>query len=253
MRCSFTLIAPVAAASVLALGLWAAGPWLAHAQHISTADTDGSGVHLHASVDRIAAAPPGDRTPNVMMTFSHATQVSGDYSVTVTGAPITSGSAIAGFLLGCGISAAGGVSVGISPNQGLDASVSPSLTLNTPSATPTPTSTNPPAPGNPPTPVTPPGAGTAPSADLGPSVGGSLGMSQSLGTTIEPGQVTTATTATANLDSKTRFPYHLTFNNAALNISQCASPVAAIPFVTTTVATAQGSVQTTAYGNQFTF
>jgi len=70
---------------------------------------------------------------------------------------------------------------------------------------------------------------------------------------IGPGQVTTATTATATLDNTTAFPYHIAFNNAALNVSQCASPVAAVPFVSATVSTPTGLVQTTAYGDQFTF
>jgi hypothetical protein len=38
-----------------------------------------------------------------------------------------------------------------------------------------------------------------------------------------------------------------------LNDSQCASPVAAVPFVSATVSTPTGLVQTTAYGDQFTF
>jgi hypothetical protein len=43
------------------------------------------------------------------------------------------------------------------------------------------------------------------------------------------------------------------FNNAALNVAQCASPVSAVPFVTATVSTVRGTVQTTAYGKQFTY
>ncbi|WP_197521767.1 MspA family porin, partial [Nocardia sp. 852002-20019_SCH5090214] len=109
-----------------------------------------------------------------------------------------------------------------------------------------------------PTPPTTSGSATLPGVsppgfDLGPSVGGSLGLSENLDANIGPGQVTTATTATATLDNTTTFPYHIAFNNAALNVSQCASPVAAVPFVSTTVSTATGLVQTTAYGDQFTF
>ncbi|WP_254206166.1 MspA family porin [Nocardia alni] len=158
------------------------------------------------------------------MTFLHAAQVSGDYSVTVTGGPISSGQAVAGFLLGCGVSVAGGVTAGINPNQELNAGVSPTVTLNTP-----------------------------PGVSVSPSVGGSLGTSESLATTLEPGQVTTATTAVAALTDKTQYPFQLTVGNAALNIAQCASPVGAVPFVTTTVSTPHGMVQTTAYGDQFTF
>jgi hypothetical protein len=84
-------------------------------------------------------------------------------------------------------------------------------------------------------------------------VNGNLGVQEVLTTTLGPGQITTATTATANLDEKTAFPYHIMFNNAALNVAQCASPVSAVPFVTATVSTARGTVQTTAYGKQFTY
>ncbi|MFF3571135.1 MspA family porin [Nocardia jiangxiensis] len=375
MRRSATL----AAASVLALGLWAGGARLGNAQ-TTTADVDGSGLHLHASVDRIGVAPPGDRTPSYLMTFSHATQVSGNYSVAVTGVPIISGSAVAGFLLGCGISTAGGVQVGIEPNQALTAGITPSLTINSPSnaaarrigsnppaaspapatsaaattsptpttsaaatTSPTPTAsaaaaaapapttsaaattspapttraaaTTAPAPttsaapnASPapttssaptasaaattsaaptasaaattsaapttsaaattssapttsaaetttPTPTTtsPPTNSSSSAVGIAPNVAGLLGVQEVLQATIAPGQVTTATTATAALDNNTRFPYHLTFSNAAVNVAQCASPVEAVPFVTTTVATPQGSVQTTAYGNKFTF
>ncbi|MGQ4601087.1 MspA family porin [Nocardia sp. R6R-6] len=78
-------------------------------------------------------------------------------------------------------------------------------------------------------------------------------MTEVLTATLGPGQVTTATTATAPLTNNTAFPFHITFNNAALNVAQCASPVSAVPFITTTLNTAQGLVQTTAYGDQFTF
>ncbi|WP_433567659.1 MspA family porin [Nocardia sp. CA-151230] len=280
------------------------------------------------------------------MTFSHAAQMSGDYSVNVEGDPITSGQAVAGFILGCGISVAGGFTVGIEPNQGWvgalaptvspastasavsaplatatpmptsNASVvtpsaitpiartpltsparaaitttSPSSATTTPtsatttptSATTTPTSatttpTTPTTPASATTPETTPTTPTTetttpttetttpttetttttttaspPSIDLGPSVGGALGITEVLTATLGPGQVTIATTATSALDNTTVFPYRISFNNAALNVAQCASPVSAVPFVTTTVSTAQGVVQTTAYGDQFTF
>ncbi|MGW0353693.1 MspA family porin [Nocardia nova] len=313
----------IAAVTAVASILWTGGSETSHAQPPGT-DVTGSGVHLTASVDNIGVNPPGDRTPNYLMTFSHAAQLSGNFSVNAEGDPITSGQAVAGFLLGCGISVAGGIDVGIAPNQGLQLSISPTFTppslttaaapiATTGSATPTtttpsgtgassttarttttpptttqtkavgtsvaptttvtttttpttttPTTTTPPTTTppttTPTTPTLPTTSGSAtlpgvspPGFDLGPSVGGSLGLSENLDANIGPGQVTTATTATATLDNTTTFPYHIAFNNAALNVSQCASPVAAVPFVSTTVSTATGLVQTTAYGDQFTF
>ncbi|MGV9837850.1 MspA family porin [Nocardia niigatensis] len=344
--------AGTAVATLAVLGVWASGTETSRAQPPG-ADVFGSGVHLTASVDSVATAAPGNRTPNFLMTFSHAVQASGDYSVNVEGDPITSGQAVAGFILGCGISVAGGVTVGIEPNQGLAASISPSVTpgstsVSTPSDTATattvaatpiaaatttvvpttaaatttvvpttaaatttvaptttvgptttvvpttvvpttaaattttttvvPTTTTTTAPPTTTattttttattttttlptttaaaTPTPPPAPSTSvspPDISFGPSVGGVLGLTEVLTATLGPGQVTTATTATAALDDNTQFPFRITFNNAALNVAQCASPVSAVPFVTTTVSGARGVVQTTAYGDQFTF
>ncbi|NKY85654.1 MspA family porin [Nocardia veterana] len=254
MRRPFLVAASGAAVAIVtAAAIWAGYAEPSHAQPPG-AELSGSGVHLRTSVDDIRVDPPGDRTPNYLMAFSHAAQVSGNYSVTVDGGPISSGQAVAGFLLGCGISVAGGVTVGIAPNQELDLSISPSLSPpSTDTAAPTTTVT--PSTSNHPTvTVTPPsGTATAPELSLGPSIGGALGLSEELSGTLQPGQVTTATTATATLDDKTTFPFHLAFNNSALNVSQCASPVAAVPFVSASVSTADGLVQTTAYGTQFSF
>ncbi|MEV5650481.1 MspA family porin [Nocardia sp. NPDC052254] len=219
------------------------------------AEATGAGMHLTVSVGNVKVDPPGDRTPNFLMTFAHAAQLSGDYAVNVDGAPVTSGQSVAGFILGCAVSVAGGVTVGIEPGQGVEASISPDFTPPSvaaaapaaPAAAPS-TSTTPSPPSTPSSPSVSP-----PSLSLGPSVGGNLDLTEVLTATLGPGQVTTATTATVDLSDKTTFPYHLIFNNAALNVSQCASPVSAVPFVTATVSSAQGMLQTTAYGAQFTF
>ncbi|WP_245672160.1 MspA family porin [Nocardia anaemiae] len=278
--------------------------------------------------------PPGDRMPNFLMTFAHAAQLSGNYSLNVEGDGIVSGQAVAGFLLGCALSLDNGFTVGIDPNQGLLASISPEFSQSNaaarlpstpvstpPSAKPTPVSTpqrvgttspsvattsrsvattsQSAAPTSQSAATTSPSAAptsqsaaptsqsaattspsvettspsvettspsvettspsvettspSAPSASLGPTVGGTLGLTQVLEATLAPGQITTVTTVTTNLDNKTVFPYHFIFNNAALNVGQCASPVSAVPFVTATVSTAVETVQTSAYGSQFTF
>ncbi|WP_063007660.1 MspA family porin [Nocardia kruczakiae] len=258
MRLPLLVATAAVAASVAALVLWSGRAELGHAQQPG-GDLSDRGIHLTASVDHIGVNPPGDRTPNYLMTFSHAVQVSGDYSVSVDGGSIASGQAVAGFLLGCGINVAGGVSVGISPNQGLNLSISPSASppsasVAAPSAATSPTPTAAGTPSPPSLTLTPPSVSVSPpSVSLGPSFGGSLGLSESLSGTLTPGQVTTVSTATATLDGKAAFPYHITFNDAALNISQCASPVSAVPFVTASMSTAHGLAQTTAYGTQFPF
>ncbi|MEU6582439.1 MspA family porin [Nocardia sp. NPDC046763] len=227
MRRSFTVaVAATVAASLAVLGLWVGGAGLGRAQPPG-ADVSAGGVHLTASVDSIAANPPGDRTPNFLMTFSHATQMSGDYSVTVDGGQITSGQAVAGFIIGCGISVDGGFDVEIGTNQGLGVRIRPSV-------------------GSPNASIVAPGAGR-------PSIGGTLGVGEGVFGNLGPGQVTVARTETVRLHANTTFPYRIAFYNAALNIAQCASPVSAVPFVTATVSTAEGLAQTTAYGDQFTF
>lgn len=215
MRRSFTgAVVAMVAANLAGVGLWAGGAGLGRAQPPG-ADASGGGVHVTASVDSIEASPPGDRTPNVLMTFSHAAQISGAYSVSVDGGPITSGEAVAGFILGCGISVDGGFDADLGAYQQLGASI--------------------------------------PGQVISPAVIGNLGVAEGVFANLGPGQVTVARTETARLGATTTFPLHIAFNNAALNIAQCASPVAAVPFVTTTVSTAERLVQTTAYGDQFTF
>ncbi|MGW4124143.1 MspA family porin [Nocardia sp. NPDC004711] len=228
MRRSFTGAAAAAVVVSLAgLGLWAGGAGLGRAQPPG-GDVSGGGVHLTASVDSIGVNPPGERTPSFLMTFSHAAQMSGDYSVTVDGGQIRSGQAVAGFILGCGISVAGGVDVDVDGSQRLLGSISPS--------------------------VSPPSSAVGPpSVSLGPAVRGILGVGEGVFGNLGPGHVTIARTETARLDAATAFPRRIAFDNAALNVAQCASPVSAVPFVTATVSTAQGLAQTTAYGDQFTF
>ncbi|MQY29407.1 MspA family porin [Nocardia aurantia] len=224
MRRALVVVAAPAAASMLVLGV-GAGPGSGRAQ-APGAEIFGTGIHLTAAVDSIGVNPPGDRTPNPMP-FSHAVQTSGTYSVTVSGDRITSGQAVAGFILGCAVNLANGFPVGLEPNQGLSLGFAP--TFDTPAD------------------------GTAPTVTLGPAVVGILGLTEDLMVTLAPGQVTVATSVTANLDDKTTFPYHITFNNSALNVAQCVTPVSAVPFVTTTVSNSQGTVQTTAYSDQFVF
>ncbi|WP_433628041.1 MspA family porin [Nocardia sp. CA-120079] len=331
MRPRFVVIATGVVAAVVAVFVWP-GAEPSRAQPPG-ADVSGAGIHVTTSVENVRVDPPGDRMPNFLMTFAHAAQLSGNYALNVEGDGIVSGQAVAGFLLGCALTLDNGFTVGIDPNQGLLASISPEFSQSnaaarlpstaakpvstpqpasttsrssaptshiaattSPSAVPTsqsaattsqtavPTSqsaatTSPSAATTsqspamtsqtavptsqsaattspivePTTPSVEPTTPSAPSASLGPTVGGTLGLTEVLEATLAPGQITTVTTVTTNLDNKTVFPYHFIFNNAALNVGQCASPVSAVPFVTATVSTALETVQTSAYGTQFTF
>ncbi|WSF90769.1 MspA family porin [Nocardia vinacea] len=320
------MVATVLAVVVLRPG----GIELSRAQPPPGADVSGAGIHLTAAVHDVRVDPAGDRTPNYLMTFAHAAQLSGDYSLSVEGGGVTSGQAVAGFVVGCAISLDNGFTVGIDPNQGLLASISPEFSQSNvaarlPSVTSAPVPTTPSAATTSRSPATtsqsaattsqsaattsqsaattsqsaattsqsaattsqsaattsqsaattsesaattsesaattspsiettsPSASASPPSASLGPTVGGTLGLTELLEATLAPGQITTVTTVTANLDEKTVFPYHFIFNNAALNVGQCASPVSAVPFITASVGTPVGIAQTTAYGSQFIF
>ncbi|WP_433601151.1 MspA family porin [Nocardia sp. CA-135953] len=359
MRPRFVVIATGVVAAVVAVFVWP-GAEPSRAQPPG-ADVSGAGIHVTTSVENVRVDPPGDRMPNFLMTFAHAAQLSGNYALNVEGDGVVSGQAVAGFLLGCALTLDNGFTVGIDPNQGLLASISPqfsqsnvaarlpstaakpvstpqlasttsrsaattsrsvapsshiaattspsavptsqsaattsqtvvptsqsaattspsavptsqsaattsqtvvptsqsaattspSVEPTTPSVEPTTPSVEPTTPSvEPTTPSVEPTTPSAPSASLGPTVGGTLGLTEVLEATLAPGQITTVTTVTTNLDNKTVFPYHFIFNNAALNVGQCASPVSAVPFVTATVSTALETVQTSAYGTQFTF
>ncbi|MCM6771901.1 MspA family porin [Nocardia sp. CDC159] len=202
-----------------AIGLcacWAVGggaplPNTAGPAYAADASVTGAGVDLIASVDEIFWAPAGNRLPSGVP-FAHGADVGGRYSVTVSGAPIQEGIVTAGFIVGCGVSASGGVSVGLSPNQSLTVAIAP-----------------------------------APGVSVG------AGVSESLSITLTPGQVAPMALASAPMNSRSEFPYSVTVNHAALDVGQCMSPVSAVPFVSASVTTATGTVQTAAYGDQFTF
>jgi hypothetical protein len=158
------------------------------------------------------------------MLFSHDARARGRFSIDTSGRSIQSGTVVAGFIVGCGVSAAGGIQVGISPSQGLAAGFSPTITLTTP-----------------------------PTVSVSPSVGATVGSSQSGSIILEPGQVTAVIAANVPLGATSRFPYRMAFDQAAINVSQCITPGSAVPYVTASITTDSVTVQTTAYGDQFMF
>lgn len=188
----------------------------------STLQSDG-GTTLTVSVTDTDTTGAGDQAPGGVP-FSHAVQVAGRYSVEVAPAAVTTGTVAVGYIVGCGVDLSSGITVGISPNQSGTAGITPSITLGAP-----------------------------PSVSIAPSLSGTAGLSESLTATLIPGQVTTLTTATATLDSTTSFPYRIAHQRTPLNVARCASPVTAVPFVTASVATTDGFLQNSAYGNQFAF
>lgn len=209
-------------------------------KHVAHASAPG--INLTVSIDDVRWKPAGNRAPGGML-FSHDAHIHGLYSIAAVG-HIESGTVAAGFLLGCGVSAAGGLQIGLTPSGGLSVGYQQSNTLPYNSTTytvPPTTSSNVQITHNPPT------------VALEPSVGANAGLSEGNQVTLEPGQVVAVVVANAALSPTSTYPYRLSVDDAAINVSQCFSPGSAVPFVTAAVSTNSSTAQTAAYGDQFTF
>lgn len=187
-------------------------PAAAAAPPANTAHISSYGLNLTVSVDDNRWFPAGGQAPSVLL-FSHDIRAYSRFSVDASGpniGDVQAGTATAGFILGCGVSAGGGTQLGLLPSVGL---------MNTPGS---PTST-------------------------------SVGLQGNGGISLLPGQETVLVASTASLSSSSSYPFHLAVDGAPINVSACLSPASAVPFVTASLTTTSGNVQTTAYGKQFTF
>ncbi|WP_018178406.1 MspA family porin [Jongsikchunia kroppenstedtii] len=195
-------------------GAAAATASAAPAAGVSSVSLTGNQLRMTLRVIDSHSAAAGAMTPTAVV-LNHSAIVSERADLTFTG-KTTGGNMTAGYLVGCQVNLSNGINVGISPNVGLSGSYTPGV----------------------------------PSDDYaGPSVGlgGSISMS------LVPGQVTTATIINTSLGSGISSPYQVAHNGTALNLSQCGGRASAVPFVTATLNSNSGTLQTTAYGTQFDF
>lgn len=242
---------------------------------VSTADTaawaapgeiDSGGLRVVASANSSTSEQSGDTAMGVP--FAHAIKVSGDFSVAADGgAPLRSGEIVAGYLLGCAIDIANGISVAISPSVALSTQVVPEvgadLGVDLGLGAVAPPMVDQGSEGDEPPMldpglldvVTPPDVGVSAgvNAALAQAFGIENGLAGELAVNLAPGTVTTAVIGAAELDAESTFPYTFAHSNTPLQVNGCLSPASAMPFVTVRADTAGGTVQTTGYGTSFTF
>ncbi|GGL41284.1 hypothetical protein GCM10011588_65060 [Nocardia jinanensis] len=204
-------------------------------------EINSGGLHMVASANSNNVVPSPDTALGVP--FAHAVKVSGDFSVALDGdSRLRGGEIVAGYLIGCAIDIANGISIGISPSVGVGVAVAPSvgvdfgvdlgLQIDAPPTV---------------------GIGVGVGAALQTSVGVDTGLAGELGVNLAPGTVTAAVIGAAELDEESTFPYTFAHSNTPLNVNGCLSPASAMPFVTVRADSSSGSVQTTGYGDSFGF
>ncbi|MFI5716158.1 MspA family porin [Nocardia sp. NPDC051750] len=205
--------------------------------HAAPGEVRVGGLHLIASVDFADSAPAGDIASGVP--FTHATRVSGNFSVALADpAALQAGRVAAGYLVGCAVDVSEGMSIAIIPEIGGGTSVSPYSELEVATTfeegeTPIVT--------------------VAPLVGVEPSVGVEGAVAGELGVNLAPGTVAPVMVGEADLTKESTFPYTFAHANTPLNIGGCLSPASAIPFVTVSVESTGGTAQTTGYGEPFTF
>ncbi|NKY57151.1 MspA family porin [Nocardia flavorosea] len=196
-----------------------------------------AGIRLIASVDSTNSVPAGDIAAGVP--FSHATKVSGHFSVALDGAPaLQGGRIVVGYLVGCAVDVSDGLSIAIAPEAGGGASIAPYTELEVATtfeegAAPVVT--------------------IAPLVGVEPSVGVESALAGEVGVNLAPGTVAPVVVGETDLTPETTFPYTFAHAGTPLNVDGCLSPASAMPFVTVDARTPGGAAQTTGYGTAFEF
>ncbi|BDT95713.1 hypothetical protein IFM12275_56890 [Nocardia sputorum] len=247
-------LAAIVAVVVAATGAFAVSDSVAGA---APGEIDAGGLHLIASVNANNVVPAGgDIAPGVP--FVHAVKMSGDFSVSLDGPTALRGGEIAvGYLIGCAVDIANGISIGISPNVAVDVGIAPSfglegaLTFDAPSVemnmpdqrTMMPSLQV----------MAPPSVTVGAAVGIQPSFDIEAGVAVELAVNLAPGSVTAAVIGAAEIDGESEFPYTFAHSNTPLNISGCLSPASAMPFVTVRADSRRATAQTTGYGTAFWF
>jgi len=180
----------------------------------SSVSLTGNKLRMTVRVIDSHSAPAGNTTPNAVV-LNHSAIVSERADLSFSG-KATGGTMIAGYLVGCQVNLSDGINIGVSPNVGFSGSYTPGV----------------------------------PSDDY---AGPSAGLGGNISMSLIPGQVTTATIINTPLGGSISSPYQVAHSGTALNLSQCGGRASAVPFVTATLNSNSGTLQTTAYGKQFDF
>jgi hypothetical protein len=246
-------LAAIVAVVVAATGAFAVSDSVAGA---APGEINAGGLHLIASVNANNIVPAGgDIAPGVP--FVHAVKMSGDFEVAFDGpTALRGGEIVVGYLVGCAVDIANGISIGISPSVGAGVGIAPSfglegsLTFEAPSV-----EMNMPDQKMMPSLqlMAPPSVSVGAGVAIQPSFEVEGGLAVELAVNLAPGSVTAAVIGAAEIDEDSEFPYTFAHTNTPLNISGCLSPASAMPFVTVRADSRRATAQTTGYGTAFWF
>ncbi|SUE28466.1 MspA [Nocardia farcinica] len=236
-RTHVSIMAAIGAVTVTAIG--SAAP----AAGTAPGEVAAGAARMVAAVDFAQVVPAGDTAFGVP--FVHAVKVSGDFSVALDGASaLRGGEVAAGYLVGCAVDVSDGISVAIAPEVGMSASISPSigadfgvdlgLSVDAP-------------------PEVGIGFGVGVGVGLEPSIGVEGAVAGELSLSLAPGTVTAVPIGVAELDEESTFPFTFAHANTPLHVNGCLSPASAMPFITVRADTPGSTLQTTGYGDPFTF
>ncbi|WP_280477122.1 MspA family porin [Nocardia farcinica] len=234
-RTHVSIMAAIGAVTVTAIG--SAAP----AAGTAPGEVAAGAVRMVAAVDFAQVVPAGDTAFGVP--FVHAVKVSGDFSVALDGvSALRGGEVAAGYLVGCAVEVSDGISVAIAPEVGMSASISPSigadfgvdlgLSVDAPPEV---------------------GIGFGVGVGLEPSIGVEGAVAGELSLSLAPGTVTAVPIGVAELDEESTFPFTFAHANTPLHVNGCLSPASAMPFITVRADTPGSTLQTTGYGDPFTF
>ncbi|MBA4854358.1 MspA family porin [Nocardia farcinica] len=234
-RTHVSIMAAIGAVTVTAIG--SAAP----AAGTAPGEVAAGAARMVAAVDFAQVVPAGDTAFGVP--FVHAVKVSGDFSVALDGvSALRGGEVAAGYLVGCAVDVSDGISVAIAPEVGMSASISPSigadfgvdlgLSVDAPPEV---------------------GIGFGVGVGLEPSIGVEGAVAGELSLSLAPGTVTAVPIGVAELDEESTFPFTFAHANTPLHVNGCLSPASAMPFITVRADTPGSTLQTTGYGDPFTF
>lgn len=203
-------------------------------------EVNAGGMRVVAAVDSNHWLLAGDTALGVP--FSHAAKVSGNFSVHLEGARIRGGEIVAGYLVGCAVDVSEGIGIAIVPEIGAGYDVSPTiggeagiefgLALDAPPEV---------------------AIGFGGFGELSQTFGMEGALAGELSVGLAPGTVTAVPIGAAALDAESTFPFTFAHTTTPLHVNGCLGPASAMPFVSVRMETTGSTVQTTGYGDSFTF
>lgn len=249
MNRTHTLLSAITALTLVSTGVFGA---VVSRATPAPGEVNAGEVRIVAAVDSSSWLQAGDTALGVP--FSHAAKVSGSYSVNLDGAPLRVGEVVAGYLVGCAIDVSQGIGIAIAPEVGAGWSVTPSIggstTIDLGLVIDAPPEVGAPPQIQLPLDVV---VGLGGDARLAQTFGVEGAIAGELAVGLAPGTVTALPIGAAVLDGLSTFPYTFAHTTMPLHINGCLAQASAMPFITVRAHTFGSTVQTTGYGDSFTF